>query len=306
MLDVSITAKMVSDLRAKTGAGMMDCKKALTETGGDMESAVDFLRQKGLSAAAKKSGRVAAEGAIVAAGSGNLGVIVEVNSETDFVAKNEGFQKFAGAVADVVLQTAPADMEALIATDVPGTGRTVGEELTHQIATIGENLNVRRFARLEVASGVVASYIHAGGKIGVLVELETSKGDDERVTATARQIAMHIAAAFPQYLKREDVPADVVEREKDVLRVKAKESGKPDDLIEKILVGQINKFFGEICLLEQAYVIDPDLKISKVVEKLAKDIGAAVTLSRYVRFQLGEGIEKKEDDFAAEVAALSK
>jgi len=303
---VSITAKMVSDLRAKTGAGMMDCKKALTETGGDMESAVDFLRQKGLSAAAKKSGRVAAEGAIVAAGSGNLGVIVEVNSETDFVAKNEGFQKFAGAVADVVLQTAPADMEALIATDVPGTGRTVGEELTHQIATIGENLNVRRFARLEVASGVVASYIHAGGKIGVLVELETSKGDDERVTATARQIAMHIAAAFPQYLKREDVPADVVEREKDVLRVKAKESGKPDDLIEKILVGQINKFFGEICLLEQAYVIDPDLKISKVVEKLAKDIGAAVTLSRYVRFQLGEGIEKKEDDFAAEVAALSK
>jgi elongation factor Ts len=297
---------MVAELRAKTGAGMMDCKKALAEAGGNMEDAVDILRKKGLSAAAKKAGRVAAEGMIVAAGQGNRGVIVEVNSETDFVAKNEGFQKFSAGVAQAVLASAPADLGALLQMQFPGTGRTVAEEQTHQVATIGENISVRRFVRFEVAAGVVASYVHGGGKIGVLVELATAKADDERVAALARQLAMHVAAASPQYLSRQEVSAEVLEREKDIYRVKARESGKPENIIEKIIEGQVNKFFGEVCLIEQAYVIDPDQKVGKVVEALGKELGGEVKLTRFARFQLGEGIEKRADDFAAEVAALTK
>jgi elongation factor Ts len=297
---------MVADLRAQTGAGMMDCKKALGETGGNMEEAVDYLRKKGLSAAAKKSGRVAAEGMIAAAGEEGRGVIVEVNAETDFVAKNEKFQQFAAGVAQAILESAAADVEALKEASFPGTGRSVAEELTHQIATIGENMNIRRFVRYEIPSGVAASYIHAGGKIGVLVEFETSKSGDERVSALARQLAMHVAAANPQYLRREEVPAEVVDREKDIMRVKARESGKPDNIIDKIIEGQINKFFGEICLVEQAFVIDPDQRVGKIVDALAKEVGAEVKLTRFARFQLGEGLEKKEDDFAAEVASLSK
>ncbi len=296
---------MVAELRAKTGAGMMDCKKALSEANGNMEEAVDILRKKGLSAAAKKSGRIAAEGMVVAAGEGNRGVIAEINAETDFVAKNEAFQKFAAGVAEAVLQEAPADVESLLSVAFPGTGRSVGEEQTHQVATIGENINVRRFARFETPEGFVASYVHAGGKIAVLVEIKTAKADDERVAAVGRQIAMHVAAANPQFLKREEVSAEVIEKEKEIMRAKAKESGKPDNIIEKILEGQINKFFGEVCLLEQAYVIDPDLKVAQVVKSLGKEIGAEAELTRYARFQLGEGIEKKQDDFAAEVAALS-
>ena len=302
----TITAKMVGDLRAKTGAGMMDCKKALTESGGDMEQAIDLLRKKGLSAAAKKSGRVAAEGMIAASGNGRCGALVEVNSETDFVAKNEAFQKFAAGVVDVVLEQKPADVESLKGMAFPGTGRNVGEELTHQIATIGENMNIRRFARLESGSGVTASYIHGAGKIGVLVQIDTDKVDDPKVEETARMLAMHVAAASPQYLSRNEVPADVIEREKDIMRAKALESGKPENIIEKILEGQINKFFGETCLLEQVYVVDTDHKVGKVVDALAKEIGGQVTLSAYERFQLGEGIEKKDDDFAAEVASMTK
>jgi elongation factor Ts len=303
---VRITASMVSELRSKTGAGMMDCKKALGETAGDMEAAIDHLRKKGLSAAAKKAGRIAAEGMVVATGEGNVGVIAEVNAETDFVAKNPGFQAFSAGVADAVEAADPQDLNALLAASFPGTGRTVAEEQTHQVATIGENINVRRFVRFEVTSGVVASYIHGGGKIGVLVELNTDKGSDSRVATLARQLAMHVAAANPQYLARQDVPADVIEREKSIMRVKAKESGKPDHIIEKILEGQVNKFFGEICLLEQAYVIDPDLKVAKVVESLGREISSAVQLTRFTRFQLGEGIEKRDDDFASEVASLVK
>jgi len=302
----NITASMVSELRSRTGAGMMDCKKALTEAGGNLDEAVDILRKKGLSAAAKKAGRVAAEGMIVAAGEGNVGAVVEVNSETDFVAKNEAFQQFVAGVAEAVLKGAPADLDALMAQPFPGTGRTVAEEQTHQVATIGENISVRRFSRFEVGSGAVASYIHGAGKIGVLVEFTAAKADDERIAALARQVAMHVAAASPQYLSRQEVPAEVVEKEKEIMRVKAKESGKPDNIIEKIIEGQVNKYFGEVCLLEQAYVIDPDHKVGKVVEALGKEIGSEVKLNRYVRFQLGEGIEKKSDDFAAEVAALSK
>ncbi len=301
----NITASMVSELRGKTGAGMMDCKKALAEADGNIEKAVDILRKKGLSAAAKKSGRVAAEGMIACAGEGNRGVVVEVNSETDFVAKNEAFQRFVAGIAAAVLEHAPADIEALKALTFPGGSRTVGEELTHQIATIGENMNIRRFARFE-AKGVIASYVHGAGKIGVLVELGTTRGDDERVASLARQVAMHVAAASPQFLRRDEVPAEVIEREKEIMRAKALESGKPANIVEKIIEGQINKFFGEVCLLEQAFVIDPDQKVGKVVEALGKTIGAPVTLDRFVRFQLGEGLEKKEDDFAAEVASLSK
>jgi len=297
---------MVSELRSKTGAGMMDCKKALSETEGNMDNAVDYLRKKGLSAAAKKAGRVAAEGMIVAAATGQAAAIVEVNAETDFVAKNEGFQGFAGGVAEAVLASNPTDIEALKGVAFPATGRNVGEELTHQVATIGENMNLRRFARFEVASGSVASYIHGGGKIGVLVELSCSAGDSEALQGLARQLAMHVAAVNPQYLSRDEVPADVVAHEKDIMRTKAIDSGKPENIVDKIIIGQINKFFGEICLLEQAYVIDPDQKVGKVVEGFGKEHGCEVQLTRYVRYQLGEGIEKKEDDFAAEVAELTK
>jgi elongation factor Ts len=296
---------MVADLRAKTGAGMMDCKKALDETGGDMEQAIDLLRKKGLSAAAKKAGRIAAEGLVAVAGQGNCCAVVEVNSETDFVAKNEAFQAFVNGVAQVVLENNPASPDALLALPFPGTGRTVAEEQVHQVATIGENINVRRFARHTVNAGVVASYVHGAGRIGVLVELTCDRADD-KLAVLARQLAMHVAAANPQYLERGQVPAEVLEREKEIYRAKARESGKPDNIVEKILDGQINKFYGEICLIEQVYVIDPDQKVGKVVEALGKELGAAVRLSGFARFQLGEGIEKKEDNFAAEVAAMTK
>lgn len=302
---MGITAAMVSELRKKTGAGMMDCKKALTETAGNMEEAVDFLRKKGLSAAAKKSGRVAAEGAVAAASEGTVGALVEVNAETDFVAKNDAFQAFVNGVKGVVLANDVADVEALKALPYPGGERTVAEELTHQIATIGENMSLRRFERVDAGQGVVSSYIHGAGKIGVLIELQTEVAD-EKVAELGKQIAMHVAAAAPQYLNRDAVPADVVEKEKEIMRVKAIDSGKPENIVEKIIMGQINKYFGEVCLLEQAFVIDPDQKVGKVVEALAKELGSEIKLNSFVRFQLGEGIEKKEDDFAAEVAAMSK
>lgn len=302
---MSITAAMVSELRKKTGAGMMDCKKALTETGGKMDEAIDFLRKKGLAAAAKKSGRVAAEGMVVAASEDSVGALVEVNAETDFVAKNDAFQTFAAGVLGVVLNNEVVDVEALRALPYPGTGRTVAEELTHQIATIGENMDIRRLIRINAGQGVVASYVHGAGKIGVLVELQTA-ATDGRVAELGKQIAMHVAAAAPQYLQRENVPSVVIDKEKEIMRVKALESGKPENIVEKIITGQINKFFGEVCLAEQAFVIDPDQKVGKVVEALAKELGTGIKLNSYARFQLGEGIEKKEDDFAAEVAALSK
>jgi len=302
----NITAKMVADLRAQTGAGMMDCKKALSEVDGDMDQAVDLLRKKGLSAAAKKSGRVAAEGMIAVAGEGRCCAMVEVNSETDFVAKNQAFQGFVAGVAETVLAAAPADLEALMALSFPATGRTVAEEQTHQVATIGENIGVRRFARMEVAAGTVASYLHGNGKIGVLVALATAAGADERVSALAKLLAMHVAAANPQYLDRSEVPAEIIAKEKEIMRVKALDSGKPENIVEKIVEGQLNKYYGEVCLLEQVYVIDTDLKINQVVQKLAKELGQDVQLSQFVRYQLGEGIEKKEDDFAAEVAAMTK
>jgi elongation factor Ts len=300
----NITAKMVAELRAKTGAGMMDCKKALTETEGDMEQAVDLLRKKGLSAAAKKAGRVAAEGLVAAVSDANCCAVVEVNSETDFVAKNDAFRAFVEGVAQTVLEKGPENLEALLALPFPGTGRTVGEEQTHQIATIGENISIRRFERTEVPAGVVASYVHGNGKIGVSVSLATQSSDEE-ISTLARQLAMHVAAANPQYLNREEVPAAVIDKEKEIMRAKALDSGKPEKILDKIIEGQINKFFGEVCLLEQVYVIDTDKKIGQVVQELAKQIGSEVELTGFVRYQLGEGIEKREDDFAAEVASMT-
>ncbi|HKL26446.1 MAG TPA: translation elongation factor Ts [Desulfuromonadales bacterium] len=300
-----ITAKMVAELRAKTGAGMMDCKKALTETGADMEQAVDLLRKKGLSAAAKKAGRVAAEGLVATACQDKACAVVEVNSETDFVAKNEAFKSFVDGVAQIVLSQAPADLEALMALSFPGTGRTVAEEQTHQVATIGENISVRRFARSEVSAGVVASYVHGNGKIGVSVALQTAS-QDPAVGALARQIAMHVAAANPQFLERAQVPAEVVEKEKEIMRAKALDSGKPENIVDKIIAGQINKFFGEVCLVEQVYVIDTDKKVGEAVDALAKELGTEIKLTGFVRYQLGEGIDKREDDFAAEVASMTQ
>ncbi len=302
---MSITASMVSELRKKTGAGMMDCKKALTETGGNIDEAVDFLRKKGLSSAAKKSDRIAAEGAVVAASAGAKGILVEVNAETDFVAKNAEFQNFIQGIASVCLESDVTDVEASKSLKFPGTGRTVAEELTHQIATIGENMSLRRIDRCDAGEGVVVSYIHGAGKIGVLIELKTTSTDSQ-VGELAKQIAMHVAAASPQYLNRDQVSSEVVDKEKEIMRVKALDSGKPENIVQKIIAGQINKYFGEVCLLEQAFVIDPDQTVGKIVEKLAKELGTSIELSKYVRYQLGEGIEKKEDDFAAEVAAMSK
>lgn len=278
---------------------MLDCKKALEETGGDMEKAVDFLRKKGLSAAAKKAGRAATEGLVAAliAADGKSGALVEVNSETDFVAKNDKFQAFVADVANQVLKAAPADLDALFAQDsIKEPGKSVQTTLNEAISFIGENIQIRRFARYST-SGLTGAYIHAGGKIGVLVELSGS-GD---LAPLAKDIAMHIAAASPQYVRREEVPADVLEREKDIYRDKARQTGKPENIIEKIIEGQVNKFYAEICLIEQNFVKDPD----KTIQQILKSAGADVTVNRFTRFVLGEGLEKKESDFAAEVAAAA-
>jgi elongation factor Ts len=296
---VSITAAQVNELRKSTGAGMLDCKKALEETGGDMEKAVDFLRKKGLAAAAKKAGRAATEGLVAAlvAADGKSGALVEINSETDFVAKTDKFQTFVADIANQVLVAAPADNDALFAQDtVKEPGKNVQTALNEAIAVIGENLQIRRFARF-ASNGLVGSYIHAGGKIGVLVEL-TGNGD---LASVARDVAMHVAAAAPQFVRREEVSADVLEREKDIYRDKARQTGKPDNIIEKIIEGQIGKFYGEVCLLEQNFVKDPD----KTIQQVLKTAGADVTVTRFARFVLGEGLEKKESDFAAEVAAAA-
>ena len=301
-----ITAALVKELREKTGAGMMDCKKALTETGGDLEAGVDWLRKKGLSAAAKKAGRTAAEGLVAAAVAGTSGAAVEVNAETDFVARNEHFQAFASQVAELALQ-AGGDLEALKSQAYPGSGRTVSEELTSLIATIGENMNLRRTAHLQVQDGVVCSYIHSGvaeglGKIGVLIALESS-GDKTRLMELGRQLAMHVAAANPQALDVGDVDQTALDRERDVLSEQARASGKPEEIIAKMVEGRLRKYYEEVVLLEQVYVIDQENKVKKVVEQAGKDLGAPVKLAGFVRFQLGEGIEKEEADFAAEVAA---
>ena len=300
-----VTAALVKELREKTGAGMMDCKRALTETQGDMDAAVDWLRKKGLAAAAKKAGRVAAEGLVGVATQGNRGAMVEVNTETDFVARNDSLQGFVREVSEIALG-ADGNLEKIQAAPMSGGG-TVAEKLTHLVATIGENMTLRRATSLSVGQGVVASYVHNAiapglGKIGVLIALE-STGDVEKLTALGRQLAMHVAAANPQALTIADVDPKVLERERNVLREQAAASGKPPAVVEKMIEGRLRKFYEDVVLLEQIYVVDGESRVSQVVERAAKDVGAPVKLVGFRRFALGEGIERKETDFAAEVAA---
>jgi len=303
-----ITAALVKELREKTGGGMMDCKKALTETDGDLEAAVDWLRKKGLAAAAKKAGRTAAEGLVGVVANGASGAMIELNSETDFVARNDKFQKIVSDIAGIA-QASAGELDAINAAAYPGTGRTVAEELTNAIATIGENMSLRRAASMSVTDGVVASYIHNAvadglGKMGVLVALE-STGDKAKLEELGKQIAMHVAAANPQSVSAEDMDPELVERERSVLREQALASGKPAEIVEKMIDGRIRKFYQEVVLLEQTFVIDGETQVKKAVKNAEAGIGAPVTVKGFVRFALGEGIEREESDFAAEVAAAT-
>jgi elongation factor Ts len=302
-----ITASLVKELRQKTGAGMMDCKKALTETGGEMDDAVDWLRKNGLAAAAKKAGRVAAEGLVGVSVDGAAGAIVEVNSETDFVARNEAFQSLVSSVAKVA-RSVSGDEAALKAADFPGEGRSVAEQVTKMVGTIGENLVLRRSSGLAVENGVIASYVHNAaapglGKIGVLVAL-SSEGDQATLAAFGKQVAMHVAATRPEAVDRDGVDASLLERERAVLADQARESGKPEEIIEKMVEGRLRKFYEEVVLTEQTFVIDNETKVSDAIAAAAKDAGAPITIAGFVRFELGEGVEKEESDFAAEVAAV--
>ena len=302
----NITAALVKDLRDKTGAGMMDCKNALTETGGDMESAIDWLRKKGISKAGKKAGRVAAEGLVGVAVSGGAGALVEVNAETDFVARNEEFKSFVKSAADIALKESGALEKVLAAKHGASTEQ---QTLTELVAKIGENMSVRRTIALAVNPGVVAAYVHNAaspelGKIGVLVALK-STADQTKLAALAKQIAMHIAAANPLAITPEHLSKDVVDRERAVQTEIARQSGKPEAVIEKMMEGRMRKFYEETVLLSQTFVIDGETQVSKVIEKAAKDLGAPITVEGFVRFQVGEGIEKAESDFADEVAQMA-
>ncbi len=304
----TITAAMVKELRVKSGAGMMDCKTALTENDGDMDAAIDWLRTKGLASAAKKAGRVAAEGLIGVAASGTGGAVVEINSETDFVARNDQFQEMVLAIATLALES-DGDEEALKAMTYPGSEKTVEDYVTEMIGTIGENMTLRRAQGLTVDEGVVSSYIHNQaapglGKIGVLIALKSS-GDAARLDEIGKQIAMHVAATNPVALTQDDVPADIVERERAVLIEQARESGRPDNIIEKMVDGRMRKYFEEVALLSQTFVIDGENTVADAVKAAEKDVGAPIEISAFVRFGLGEGIEKREEDFAAEVAAAA-
>ena len=307
---MAITAADVKKLREMTGAGMMDCKKALTATNGDMDAAVDFLREKGLATAQKKAGRIAAEGIVmtVVADDAKKAVVVEVNAETDFVAKNEKFQAYVKEVCDQALNTTAADIDAFLAeTWALDTTKTVKEALAAQIAVIGENMNIRRFQQVEEANGFVASYIHAGGKIGVLVDVETDVVNDE-VKEMAKNVAMQVAALKPQYTNRNEVDANYIAREKEILLAQImndpKESQKPEKVIQGMINGRINKELKEICLLDQVYVKAEDGKqsVAQYVESIAKAVGGKITVKSFVRFETGEGLEKKSENFAEEVA----
>jgi len=296
-----ITASMVKELREKSGAGMMDAKKALEEVSGDMEAAVDFLRKKGLAKAEKKSSRTAAEGLVSITSNGTNGAVLEVNSETDFVARNEQFQSFVKTATANAMDVDSVD--ALMASDMDG--KSVNDTLTNLVATIGENMSIRRMEKLSVSDGVVVGYVHNPvapnlGKIGVLVALE-STGDKEKLSALGKQIAMHVAAAFPQCLNEEGADQVALERERNIIRETALAEGKPAEIVEKMLDGRMKKYLKEICLMDQIFVIDGETRISDLVKNAGDDVGAPVELKGYARVQLGEGIEKEEEDFAAEV-----
>ncbi|MGO4436841.1 translation elongation factor Ts [Rhizobium sp. RAF56] len=304
-----ITAALVKELREKSGAGMMDCKKALTENNGDIEAAIDWLRAKGISKADKKSGRTAAEGLIGIAGAGHKAVVIELNSETDFVARNDAFQDLVRGIANVALST-DGSVEAISAATYPASGKPIADTIKDAIATIGENMTLRRAAKLEVEHGVVATYIHnaAGdgiGKLGVLVALK-SNGDKAVLTSIGRQVAMHIAATNPLAIRSEEVDAAVAERERNVFIEQARESGKPEAIIEKMVEGRMRKFFEEVALLSQAFVINPDLTVGAAIKEAEKEAGASIEITGMARLLLGEGVQKEETDFAAEVAAAAK
>jgi elongation factor Ts len=303
---MSITASLVKQLRDMTGAGMMDCKAALTETGGDIEAAVDWLRKKGISKADKKSGRTAAEGLIGVASNDDGAVVVEVNSETDFVARNDAFQQIVRNVADAALGT-DGSVETVAAAAYPGGDKSISETIKDAIGTIGENMNLRRSARLD---GTVSTYVHNAvadglGKLGVLVAIETD-GDKDAARAIGRQIAMHVAATNPLALDVADLDPAAVDRERAIFSDQAKASGKPENIIEKMVEGRLRKFYEEVCLVKQNFVINPDLTVEKALAEAEKDIGAPAKIVAFVRFALGEGVEKEESDFAAEVAAAAK
>lgn len=306
---MAVTASMVKELREMTGAGMMDCKKALSETDGNMDAAIEYLRKNGQAKAEKKAGRIAAEGIVMAeVKDDKTAAIVEVNSETDFVAKNADFQAFVKDVVAQAMTSDAKDMDAFLAESWNAeVGKTVQEALTEKIAVIGEKLSIRRFEKI-VSDGCIVSYIHGGGRIGVLVEAETDVVNDE-IRTCLKNVAMQVAAMYPKYVSREEVPEDYIEHEKEILMAQAKKENeesskpKPDNIIEKMLVGRLNKELKEICLLDQVYVQDSDLTVGKYVEKVAKETGAKLSLKKFVRYETGEGLEKKNEDFAAEVAA---
>lgn len=302
---MAITAGMVKDLRETTGAGMMDCKKALTETSGDMDKAIEYLRKNGQAKAEKKAGRIAAEGLVkTIIKDDKVGAIVEVNSETDFVAKNEEFQGFVEAVVNQAAVTEAADIDAFMAEAwAAEPSKTVKDALIEKVAIIGENLNIRRFEKVET-KGCVVSYIHGGGRIGVLVEADTDVINEE-IRACLRNVAMQIAAMYPKYVSREEVSQEYMDHEKEILLAQAKKENpeKPENIIEKMISGRLNKELKEVCLLDQVYVQDSDLTVAKYVEKVAKENNANVAVKRFIRFETGEGLEKKQEDFAAEVAA---
>jgi elongation factor Ts len=304
----AVTAALVKQLRDQTGAGMMDCKAALTATDGDFEAAVDWLRKKGLAAAAKKAGRVASQGLVGVAVSGRRGAMVEVNSETDFVARNHDFQALVRTIAQLALEIG-GDRERLMQAAVPGTGRSVADEITQAIAVIGENIHLRRSADVEVDAGVIGAYVHGAlapglGTIGVLVGMHSS-GDPERLAALGRQLAMHVAAAKPQAVSIDRLEAAALERERAIYADQARASGKPDNIIDKIVEGRVRKFYEEAVLLEQPFVIDPDLKIRDAIDRVAEEIGGSIAVTEIARFALGEGLESRSSHLADEVAQLA-
>lgn len=301
----AFTAKDVVALREKTGVGMMDCKKALTEADGDMDKAMDILRERGLAASVKKAGRIAAEGVAFAKVSDDdkTAVVIEVNAETDFVAKNQDFQNFVATCANTVIENNPADVEALLALQATGSSDTVDALLKDKILTIGENIKIRRFARYE---GAVTSYVHAGGRIGVIVKFDTSDevAAKDEFKEYAKNVAMQIAAVYPQYVGSDNVPADVVEKEKTILTEQIVSEGKPANIAEKIVAGRLQKFFKEICLNDQAYVKDSELSVAQYTENTGKALGGDIKIVEFTRFEKGEGLEKRVDDFASEVAGM--
>ena len=304
---MAFTASDVKALRERTGFGMMDCKKALSQTDGDMEKAIEILREKGLAAAAKKATRIAAEGLVYALvdDAKKVGVIIEVNAETDFVAKNSDFVAMVDTFAKTVIAENPADVDALLACKAVGSDLTVADILRDKILVIGENMKIRRFTRME---GEICTYIHGGGRIGVMVkfDVDSAVAAKEEFKNFAKDVAMQIAAVSPQYLNKEDVPADVVAKEKEILTAQAMNEGKPANIAEKMVMGRINKFYKEVCLVEQPFVKDGDMTVGKYVENTAKALGTSIKLLSFVRFEKGEGLEKREDNFADEVASMMK